>query len=88
MVLIPIERLKAYEKKSTETSKMPPDIELKLLRQQKVRSKRKHSTSSPQKTISLEQSIETYAKPDKSRAIETLKHLKENKDRLTIDKNT
>ena len=53
MVLIPVERLKAYEKKTTETPNLPPDIELKMLRQREAR-KMKRSTTSRQHPVSLE----------------------------------
>ena len=88
MVLIPIERLKAYERKSTDTLKQPPDIELKLMMQRKARRSKKSTVPVQPQNISLDKEIDSYTKAPKNRAKDAVKHLNDNRDRLKFDKNT
>lgn len=84
MVLIPIERLKAYEKKATDTPAVPPDIELKLLKQREAR--RRPRKQPPQKPLTLD--FTSYPREHERRAKETVMHINNNKDRLGYDQNT
>ena len=85
MILIPLERLKALEKHITDTPALPPDVELKLLQQKRMRSR---VVPDKKSEISIEKSIKSMELPQKDRVRRTINHMSEHKDNLNYDKHT
>lgn len=79
MILMPIERAR---------NQTPPDVELKLLQQERARKQHTPSNRISQ-TISLDDAVRSAtSKVQKARTKEVVKHLKENKDRIAYDSHT
>ena len=87
MILIPIDRLKALEKLTTDTPVIAPDVEFKLLQQAKSMRSRPRQQLNKQE-ISIENSIKAMEQPQKDRVRRTVKHMKAHDGNLNYDKHT
>ena len=88
MILIPIDRLKALEKISTDTpAKMPADVEFKLLQQNKnVRPRVREPEQ--KKEISMDSTLHHMQETQRARIKRTLDHMAEHDGNIKYDKYT
>ena len=86
MILIPIDRLKALEKISTDTpAKLPADVEFKLLQQNK--NLRPHVREPEQKKeIPMDGTMHHMQEPQRARIKRTLDHMAEHDGNIKYDK--
>ena len=88
MILIPIDRLKAREKISTDThAKLPADVEFKWLQQNKnLRPRVREPTK--KKDISMHSTMHHMQEPQRARIKLTLEHMAEHDGNIKYDKYT
>ena len=88
MILIPIDRLKALEKISTDTpAKLPADVEFKLLQQNKNLRPRVREPEQ-KKEISMDSTMHHMQEPQRARIKRTLDHMAEHDGNIKYDKYT
>ena len=88
MILIPIDRLKALEKISTDTpAKLPADVEFKLLQQNKNLRPRVREPEQ-KKEISMDSTMHHMQEPQRARMQCTLDHMAEHDGNIKYDKYT
>ena len=86
MILLPVERVKALEKLTTDSKRpLPPDIEVKLLQQDRMQS-RKPPQPVKSKLFSMEKTVNYMPKEQAERTRKTLSHMSDHKDRIKYDK--
>ena len=86
MILIPIDRLKALEKISTDTpAKLPADVEFKLLQQNKNLRPRVREPEQ-KKEISMDSTMHHMQEPQRARIKRTLDHMAEHDGNIKYDK--
>ena len=88
IILIPIDRLKALEKISTDTpAKLPADVEFKLLQQNKNLCPRVREPEQ-KKEISMDSTMHHMQEPQRTRIKRTLDHMAEHNGNIKYDKYT
>ena len=88
MILIPIDRMKALEKISTDTpAKLPADVEFKLLQQNKNLRPRVREPEQ-KKEISMDSTMHHMQEPQRARIKRTLDHMAEHDGNIKYDKYT
>ena len=86
MILLPVERVKALEKLTTDSKRpFPPDIEVKLLQQDRMQSRRPPQPVKS-KPFSMEKTVNHMPKEQAERTRKTLSHMANHKDRIKYDK--
>ena len=87
MILIPIDRLKALEKISTDTpAKLPADVKFILLQQNK--NLRPRVSEPEQKKISIDSTMHHMQEPQRTHIKHTLDHMAEHDGNIKYDKYT